>query len=74
MARTRSWSLEGEKGRLASAGLRTMNSWTDTSIEPVGSWVVTKSDDVELRGRFNKGKSTDGTLGVVWSRSYTPLY
>ena len=46
-----------------------MNSWTDTSIDPVGPC------DRSGRGkvRWRKRRETDTAFGMVWSRSDAPL-
>ena len=64
---TRFRPTEGEKGRLRSAGLRTVNSSTDTSIDPVGSWAVLEHGEPMRMGE------THIALGLDWSRSDAPL-
>lgn len=56
---------EGEKGRFLSAGLRTINSWTDTSIDPVGPFDIDGSEHGEPRGRSHEEQKLTGRL--EWS-------
>lgn len=61
--RTRSRFSEGGKGRFLSAGLRTMNSWTDTSTDPVGSLKEIRTRGAKEGGRVREVKHT---LRLEW--------